>query len=121
MLIPVCQLVTLPRKPTVVQLLKEYEAYALHSKSSPRSKNLIVEVLAGLTVYFDKALGHTLLYRFERQQYADLRKKKEYEETPMSEVYGAEHLLRLFGEPTAVLPRPDSSSSRRPGKSTCRR
>ncbi|KAI8836607.1 MRG-domain-containing protein [Chytridium lagenaria] len=35
--------------------------------------------------YFDRALGNLLLYRFERQQYLS-----------MSDVYGAEHLLRLF-------------------------
>lgn len=52
------------------------------------------EILDGLKLYFDKALGNILLYRFERAQYADVRKL--YSDKSMSEIYGAEHLLRLF-------------------------
>jgi hypothetical protein len=58
------------------------------------------QVLAGLRLYFDKALGNILLYRFERQQYSDVRKK--YPNKPMSELYGSEHFLRLFGERLAL-------------------
>lgn len=50
----------------------------------------------GIVLYFDKALGNNLLYRFERAQYTDIRRKTA-EVRPMSEIYGAEHLLRLFG------------------------
>lgn len=89
---------TLPRNPTVSAIFQEYETYATQSKSSVKSKNLIREVLAGLKVYFDRSLGHSLLYRYERQQYIDIRKRPELENKVMSDVYGAEHLLRLFGE-----------------------
>ncbi|KAF9582800.1 Esa1p-associated factor [Lunasporangiospora selenospora] len=44
--------------------------------------------------YFDKVLGNLLLYRFERQQYVDIRKRNTGKED--SEIYGGEHLLRLF-------------------------
>jgi mortality factor 4-like protein 1 len=61
-------------------------------------------VIQGLQIYFDKALGCNLLYRLERQQYSDIRKKYvtgghvQLEETKaMSEVYGAEHLARMLG------------------------
>jgi hypothetical protein len=54
------------------------------------------EIMAGLVVYFDKCLGNNLLYRFERAQYVNMRKETK-EEKAMSEIYGAEHLLRLFG------------------------
>jgi hypothetical protein len=73
-------------------------------------------VLLGLTLYFDRSLGANLLYRFERAQYLELQKehaaKKEERrgagrkrgdgdaeagEWKASDVYGAEHLLRLFG------------------------
>ena len=53
------------------------------------------EVISGIKVYFDRCLGNILLYRFERQQYIDIRRSNPGKE--MSEIYGAEHLLRLFG------------------------
>jgi mortality factor 4-like protein 1 len=52
------------------------------------------EVVQGLKLYFEKTVGSILLYRFERQQYVDL--KKQYADKSMSELYGVEHLLRLF-------------------------
>ena len=61
-------------------------------------------IIAGLQVYFDRSLGSTLLYRFERPQYAEIR--KQYVTGPkivvgtekeMSAIYGAEHLLRMLG------------------------
>jgi mortality factor 4-like protein 1 len=43
--------------------------------------------------YFDKALPVMLLYKSERHQYADAIR----DNVSPSMVYGAEHLLRLFG------------------------
>ncbi|KAJ3077949.1 Esa1p-associated factor, partial [Rhizoclosmatium hyalinum] len=57
-------------------------------------KDILEELVNGIKSYFDKALGNILLYRFERQQYVELKKK--FGDKEMSEVYGAEHLLRLF-------------------------
>lgn len=61
-------------------------------------------MVQGLQIYFDKALGCNLLYRLERPQYAEVRRKYvtgghvQLEETKaMSEVYGAEHLTRMLG------------------------
>jgi mortality factor 4-like protein 1 len=61
-------------------------------------------IVSGLKVYFDKALGSNLLYRFERPQYADIRKRyvtgptvQVNQEREMSAIYGAEHLLRMIG------------------------
>ncbi|EEB95162.1 hypothetical protein MPER_05914, partial [Moniliophthora perniciosa FA553] len=60
-------------------------------------------IITGLQIYFDRALGSNLLYRFERPQYAGVRKQyitgqtvKIGEEKEMSVVYGAEHLLRML-------------------------
>ena len=52
------------------------------------------EVMKGISEYFDVVLGTQLLYKFERPQYADLLKN--YPDKAMSDVYGSEHLLRLF-------------------------
>lgn len=61
-------------------------------------------IISGLQLYFEKAIGCNLLYRFERPQYAQMRKKYVTGQTviignekDMTEVYGAEHLLRLIG------------------------
>jgi len=92
------QLVTVPRSPTVRELLEEYRQYVIATKKSQdrsaRATALLSEIISGITLYFDKALGNNLLYRFERAQYVE--QKRANPEKPMSEIYGAEHLLRLF-------------------------
>lgn len=112
------QLVPLPRNPCVKDILDDYRKHYLASKrsdpSKQRSPQLVDEVLKGLKLYFDRSLGQNLLYRFERAQYVDYRKKNGPKmgdgdvgnartangsmggEMEPSNVYGAEHLLRLF-------------------------
>lgn len=60
--------------------------------------------MSGLQVYFDRSLANHLLYRFERPQYTAIRSKYITgqnvvigQEKEMSEIYGAEHLLRMLG------------------------
>ena len=65
---------------------------------------MLPTILSGLQIYFDKALGSNLLYRFERLQYSDIRKRYwtgqdvvvGVTEKEMSCIYGAEHLLRML-------------------------
>jgi mortality factor 4-like protein 1 len=61
-----------------------------------RNQDLLEEVIHGLRIYFNKALGTMLLYRFERLQYADIM--RQYPNKELVDLYGAEHLLRLFGK-----------------------
>jgi len=92
------QLVPLPRTPNVQTILQEYRDYCASGKftdRATRSAQLLEEFTAGLNVYFDKCLGNNLLYRFERNQYGEIRKKRGEALEP-SASYGAEHLLRLF-------------------------
>lgn len=158
------QLVPLPKKPNVKDVLKMYRDHVLEerrkreSKSSKDSKDgasgsgsgssrlltqplaVLDEVLSGLELYFDKALGNNLLYRFERTQYLQISKGaaaamtgrnrggagasgeeakskrevtptggQEAEEKQPSEIYGAEHLLRLFGEWEHILKAKDNN------------
>lgn len=128
------QLVTLPRNPNVRQLLEDYRIHVNSTKKSQdrtpyvpfpfplqhqyqkanrdadirRATALLSEIIAGITLYFDKALGNNLLYRFERAQYVE--QKRENPDKPMSEMYGAEHLLRLFGEFCSEVLIPSSES-----------
>jgi len=90
------KLVPLPRKPTVVEILSEYKKASAELKKDEKNReiDLISEMLDGIQLYFDRALGNILLYHFERQQYIEIESKNE--EKKMSEIYGAEHLLRLF-------------------------
>jgi len=78
-----------------------------YSNFSLKEPALVIKtVIDGLQAYFDRALGNQLLYRFERPQYADIRKKYftgqevvvGQTEKEMSYIYGAEHLLRMMGE-----------------------
>lgn len=58
-----------------------------------RKDESIGEIVKGLICYFDKALPVMLLYKSERQQYEELM----INDVSPSSIYGAEHLLRLFG------------------------
>lgn len=52
------------------------------------------EILKGIRCYFDKALPVMLLYKKERKQFHEVVS----DDVSPSTIYGAEHLLRLFGK-----------------------
>jgi mortality factor 4-like protein 1 len=63
---------------------------------SSDNEEVLSEVVRGIKLYFDKTIGNMLLYRLERKQYA--KTVETHPETAPSDIYGAEHLLRLFGK-----------------------
>ncbi|RLN51545.1 hypothetical protein BBJ29_008632 [Phytophthora kernoviae] len=94
------KLVPLPRKPNVSQIIKtylEFKKSKVHEGEASEEKEYknIEGIMEGVQSYFDRALSSILLYRMERRQYQELRQKQE-EEIPLSQIYGAEHLIRLF-------------------------
>lgn len=103
----------LPRKPNVHDILAAYRQHYLTVKrdgKASRPPAVLDEILDGLALYFNKSLGNNLLYRFERAQYTQMRKEmmstskadgSDEQELDAAKVYGAEHLLRLFGETLA--------------------
>lgn len=58
-----------------------------------RVTDVVGEILNGLRSYFDKALPSILLYKKEQLQYREVVS----DNISPSTIYGAEHLLRLFG------------------------
>eukprot|EP00123_Amoebidium_parasiticum_P017175 comp23742_c0_seq1/m.40978 comp23742_c0_seq1/g.40978 ORF comp23742_c0_seq1/g.40978 comp23742_c0_seq1/m.40978 type:complete len:302 (-) comp23742_c0_seq1:514-1419(-) len=86
------KLVKLPREPNVDKILKDYKVSKAKNPAFP--EEIVGEVVDGLKTYFDHTLGTLLLFRFERPQYTAIL--EENKDKNMSDIYGAEHLLRLF-------------------------
>ncbi len=104
------QLVPLPAEKPVTKILEDY----LQHERDPRTASYVresysaeadrlFEFVEGVKDYFNKALGRILLYRFERDQYHEKRLEWEsgiekFEHLKgAADVYGGEHLMRLFG------------------------
>ncbi|KAJ1330081.1 hypothetical protein BSLG_009753 [Batrachochytrium salamandrivorans] len=100
------KLVPLPREVTVSDVLDQF-IEAIRMTIKPKGGRVraldssVLEVVQGLKRYFDKALGSILLYRFERQQYVEILKRMPT--TPMSQIYGPEHFLRMFTQLPALV------------------
>ncbi|KAL4162992.1 hypothetical protein KRP22_015107 [Phytophthora ramorum] len=87
-------------EPNVSQIIKtylEFKKSKVHEDEASEEKEYknIEGIMEGVQSYFDRALSSILLYRMERRQYQELR-QKQAEELPLSQIYGAEHLIRLF-------------------------
>ncbi|KAI9799261.1 MAG: Esa1p-associated factor [Piccolia ochrophora] len=121
------QLVPLPSRTPANTILETYLAQELPKRGGSgggADADVLEEVIAGLREYFDKCLGRILLYRFEREQFFDVRglweggrvgtgyepaAKEEVVRKGPGDVYGVEHLTRLFGEHLASpLPHADA-------------
>lgn len=91
--------VSLPRRPCVREVLARYVELR-----TPRTKTkvdaCVAEVVEGLLRYFDEALPRVLLYAEEKLLHAQWMVSG----TKPSEVYGAEHFLRLFVRLPDLLP-----------------
>ncbi|TPX48748.1 hypothetical protein SeLEV6574_g01850 [Synchytrium endobioticum] len=92
------KVVSLPKKPTVYEILESYKTYKLSNTHSPADPEVLIEVIHGMRLYFDKTLSNQLLYNGnEKKQYTkQMRNIGGQQDTLASNVYGAEHLLRLF-------------------------
>jgi len=87
-----CQkyLAFVPRKPSVSDIMDLFVIYLQENKIIIAR---IDDLITDLKLYFDKALGTFLLYRFERDQYRNIL--QEFPDQNLSQIYGFEHLLRL--------------------------
>lgn len=102
------KLAQVPSPTPASQFLNDYySAEANTREPNSADADILEEVIAGVKEYFNKSLGRILLYRFERQQFYDVHKSiesgsGEHTGKTLCEMYGCEHLLRLFGTCEAV-------------------
>jgi len=82
--------VDLPKKVSVRAFLDQYR-----QQCKDVDPEIADEIVAGIKLYFNRTLGTLLLYRLERPQYQRVFHENQGKE--MVDVYGCEHLLRLFG------------------------
>ena len=105
------KLVALPRDVTVADVLARFVADAKTRARTPEQAALAEEIADGLRAYFDGALRPALLYREERGQAETALAGPGGTAKAPSEVYGAEHLLRLFVKLPELLPLGDMDAA----------
>lgn len=104
------RLVPLPSKAPASQFLDNYAADEIRNRRPGSAESdILEEVVAGVKEYFNKSLGRILLYRQERPQYQEIypqlvKATGELSGKSIADVYGVEHLCRLFGMSQIVLP-----------------
>ncbi|ELV11546.1 von Willebrand factor A domain-containing protein 3B [Tupaia chinensis] len=94
------QLLYLPKR-NVDSILEDYANYKKSPGNTDNKEYAVNAVVAGIKEYFNVMLGSQLLYKLERPQCAEIL--AEHPDAPMSRVYGAPHLLRLFVRVGAML------------------
>ncbi|KAM8980358.1 mortality factor 4-like protein 1 isoform 1-T2 [Sarcophilus harrisii] len=95
------QLFTLPANKNVDSILEEYVACKKACGKGDNTEYAAEEMVNGIRAHFNVLLGTQLLYEFERPQYAEI--VAAHPGVPMSQLYGAPHLLRLFVPIGAIL------------------
>lgn len=89
------KLLDIPAKKSAKDIIDAYVQWKKSRESNTAKKEAIIDdVAAGLITYFDCFLGANLLYIWERPQHAEIL--QEYPDTPLAQIYGSFHLLRLL-------------------------
>jgi len=87
------KLVSLPKAMPVRKIVQDFLVTSLAQVEGFPTDEVSAAVV-GMQDIFDRCLGKTLLYKFERKQYGNLLEK--HSGQAPSEIYGAEHFLRFF-------------------------
>jgi len=110
----------LPVPHPVNEILELYEEDERKNRRPGSAEyDLLVETVHGIKEYFAKCLGKILLYKLEREQYFEMRACwegciLEWEGKGPGDIYGAEHLIRLFCKSIFSIPQPFQSSHSHP-------
>lgn len=97
-------LVPLPSQKPANYIIDQYFSEEKKNRNLGTEANILEEFCMGLKTYFEKSLGKILLYRYERQQLAEVRKYwesgkwPEWEGKGVGDCYGGEHLARMLGK-----------------------
>ncbi len=108
------KLAAVPSPTPINQFLRQYyDSEANTRRVGSADADILEEVIAGVREYFNKSLGRILLYRFERQQFYEVHKwiesgHGEHAGKSLCDMYGCEHLLRLFGKLNTSRPLPQA-------------
>ncbi|XP_041498113.1 mortality factor 4-like protein 2 [Microtus oregoni] len=95
------QLFQLPAEKNVDTILAEYVTFVKSQGKADDREYSVDELVYGIREYFNRMLGTQLLCKFEKPQFAEIYLA--YPHIPMSQIYGAPHLLRLFTQIGTVL------------------
>lgn len=90
------KLIKLPKTMTVSVILDDFYDHLKKKKLDKTSEEQLLVILEGIRCYFDAAVGTLLLYHFERLQFEALFEDEETKDLDFCDIYGAEHLIRLF-------------------------
>lgn len=110
----------LPVPHPVNEILELYEEDERKNRRPGSAEyDLLVETVHGIKEYFAKCLGKILLYKLEREQYFEMRACwegciLEWEGKGPGDIYGAEHLIRLFCKSIFPIPQPFQPSHSHP-------
>ncbi|CAI5758028.1 unnamed protein product [Candida verbasci] len=90
------KLVKLPSKNPINQIFKDYKSFRT-KKLAKNQLSILIEILSGLEIYFNRSLSLLLLYKYENLQYLNFLKNDIInQDISQSKIYGVEHLLRLI-------------------------
>jgi mortality factor 4-like protein 1 len=92
------KLIRLPQKVTVDRIFNDYLKHKISTKLSASKQSSITEAISGIKEFFNVTIGTQLLYKFEKNQFNDHIKDPDDDSIKASAIYGAIHLLRLFGQ-----------------------
>lgn len=89
------KILVLPARVTVDHVIASYVKEKVSVKGlTQRMESTIVQISNRIRDCFNVLLGKMMLYKFERQQYAEML--SEYPGSSMCQIYGSIHLLRMF-------------------------